>query len=67
MTQTYRVKPGCTFGARGDITAGDLVHLTEAEARAFADKLELVEDAPAAAQADALVADPDCDSKKRKG
>lgn len=67
MTQTYRVKPGCTFGARGDITAGALVWLTAAEANAFADKLERVEDAPAVAQDETPAAAQDGDSKKRKG
>lgn len=66
MIQTYRIKPGCTFGARGDITAGSLIQLTEAEAKAFVDKLELVDDAPAVAQDDAPAAAQDGDGRKRK-
>ena len=39
---TYRVKAGCVHGAYGQHAAGALVDLTEWEAGAFLDKLQLV-------------------------
>ena len=39
---TYRVKAGCVHGAYGQYAAGALVDLTEWEAGAFLDKLQLV-------------------------
>lgn len=43
----YRVRPGFTFGTFDEKHPGDLVELTEYEARGFQDKLELVvEEAP---------------------
>jgi len=40
--QQYRVKPGFTHGQFNQHKAGDIVELTEAEAKGFLDKLELV-------------------------
>lgn len=40
---SYRVRPGRTFGARKQYSAGDLVELDPAQAVGFEDKLELVE------------------------
>ena len=37
----YRVRPGHTFGQFDQHQAGTLIELTEAEASAFLDKLEL--------------------------
>jgi hypothetical protein len=70
----YRVKPGFTFGWDDRHGAGAVVELTEAEARGFLDKLELVE-APAAPAQDEEPGDEPgeepgeepTESKKRKG
>lgn len=43
VTNKYRVKPGRAFGTSKQHKPGDIVELTEAEASAFLDKLELVE------------------------
>lgn len=43
---TYRVKPGCVFGAYRQYAPGATVELTEAEAGGFLDALELVARAP---------------------
>lgn len=40
--QTYRVRPGFTFGVGRAKQPGDVVELTDAEAEGFLDKLELV-------------------------
>jgi hypothetical protein len=42
----YRVKPGMRHGAGNQYGPGDEVELTEAEARGFLDKLELVPEEP---------------------
>ena len=39
----YTVRPGYTFGNRGQYQPGDVVEMAEAEAAGFLDKLELVQ------------------------
>ena len=52
----YRVRPGFTFGMYNEKHPGDLVELTESEARGFLDKLELVvEEAPRPVQSMGIV------------
>jgi hypothetical protein len=42
-TKRYRVKEGMKHGAHNEYGAGDILELTESEARGFMDKLELAE------------------------
>jgi len=46
--KTYKVKEGQTWGTNPELQAGETVELTEKEAAAFPDKLELASGAPAA-------------------
>ncbi len=56
----YQIKPGYTHGAFGQYQAGDIVEMTEAEAKGFLDKLAPVpEPEPASA-----VAQPETKAKK---
>ena len=46
-TKKYRVKEGHVFGAEDQFIPGDIVELTDAEARGFLDTVEPVDGKPA--------------------
>lgn len=60
----YRVKPGKPFA--GKFKAGEIVELTEVEAKGFPDRLELVTvDAPAPPAAQETQAKPETKAAKK--